>query len=92
MKITENKLRQIIRRVISESSGDVMGDAQRVVISLSRHPVISQLLSSGAMSMMINNTMVYELIRDEVESQCGIHGEDHCIAVQDMVRTLLLQS
>ena len=92
MKITENKLRQIIRRVISESSGDVMGDAQRVFISLSSHPVIKELLNTGHMSMMVNNTMVYELIRSEVESQCGIHGEDHCIAVQDMVKTLLLQS
>lgn len=92
MRITESKLRQIIRRVIKESDGDVMGDAQRVVISLSSHPVISQLLGSGHMSMMINNTMVYELIRDEVEAQCGAHGPDHCDAVQDMVRTLLLQS
>lgn len=92
VRITESKLRQIIRRVIKESDGDVMGDAQRVVMNLSSHPILKELINKRMIARMMNTSMVYNLIRDEVESQCGSHGDDHCRAVQKMVETLLRQS
>lgn len=92
MKIRESKLRRIIRQVLVESAGDVMGDAQRVFMNLSSHPVISQLLGTGHMAMMINNTMVFELVRDEAEKVCGDQGADHCLAVQEQVKNLLRQA
>ena len=92
MRITESRLRQIIRRVLVESSGDVMADAEIVKQGVMAHPVISQLVASGHMAMMVNNTMVFEIVRDEAERVCGHKGSDHCGAVQDEVKNILRRS
>jgi len=92
MRITENKLRQIIRRTLLEATGHVPDDAQQIVLKLSRHQVISSLMGSGMMQQMLYSGMVQEIIRAEVESYCGAEGEAHCTAVQKAVENMLSMS
>ena len=92
MRITERRLRRIIRRTILESTGHIPDDAQRIVMNLSRHQVISSLMGSGMMKKMVYSGVVQEIIRNEVESYCSADGEDHCAAVQKAVENMLSKS
>ena len=92
MRITETKLRQIIRQTLLEATGHVPDDAQQIVLKLSRHQVISQLMGSGMMGRMLYSGMVQEIIRNVVESYCGAEGEAHCAAVQKAVDNMLSMS
>ena len=98
MRISESKLRRIIRKVILESSDPISIDAQRVVSELSRDPYMKILFRRPEyMREQLHGGMVQEKIRQQVEAVCGnglIDGqdgypEDHCAAVQDTVTQML---
>ena len=72
MRITESKLRRIIRRVLVETS--VHKETAIVVANLKRHGLISQLMMiPGQLSQMIYTGMMQEIIRKEMDACCGGH-------------------
>ena len=70
MRITENKLRRIIRKVLVETSA--YNETATVVANLKRHRLISQLLMMpGQLSQMMYSGMIQEIIRAEMDAVCG---------------------
>jgi len=72
MRITESRLRRIIRRVLVETS--TYKETAMVVANLKRHGLISQLLMMpGQLAQMIYTGMIQEIIRKEMDACCGNH-------------------
>ena len=69
MRITENRLRRIIRRVLVESAGD---QATMIVEKLKQHGLISQLMAMpGTLGGMVYQGMVQEIINRELDATLG---------------------
>lgn len=95
MRITENRLRQIIRRVLVESAGD---QAMIIVNNLKRHGLISQLMMMpGTLGGMVYQGMVQEIINRELDSVLGnpetLQGADldNYYATKEQVEAELLK-
>lgn len=70
MRITENKLRRIIRKVLVETSA--YKETSIVVNNLKQHALIRQLMGMpGQLAQMIYTGMMQEIIRNEMDAVCG---------------------
>ena len=95
MRITENRLRRIIRRVLAESAGD---QAMMIVDNLKQHGLISQLMAMpGTLGGMVYQGMVQEIINRELDAVLGnpetLQGAalDNYYATKEQVEAALLK-
>ena len=89
MRITESKLRQIIRRVLVETTEE---QVKMIVDNLKQHGLISQLMMMpGTLGGMVYQGMVQEIINKELDTVLGssetLQGADleNYYAVKDQV-------
>jgi len=69
MRITESRLRQIIRKVLTESTQD---SAMMIVANLKQHGLIRQLMGMpGTLRGMVYQGMIQEIINRELDAVLG---------------------